>query len=264
MATYTYRSTLVNAETGKLKNLTTEISTEGWFEYMRGDPMGLYGNSVEAVEKNVLPALESGDTALLAAGVTYMDNAWHEQNRSAIFQLAMFVWDGFKAGKYSAEAWATTLAICWQSGSRGMLAGVKLSQATALEMFRAAPIEKIMDVACWEGEDLTKEYAEMPDEVQVFRGYSTGIEHYETGMSWTRDPQEAFNFMSINTHNEGEIPGLASALIPKHAILGLFSYEKEVVVDPTVPKIALEKSFLKGSELREFRKKWKEAHKNKK
>ncbi len=33
------------------------------------------------------------------------------------------------------------------------------------------------------------------------------------------------------------------AMIPKSAILGMFSFEKEVVVDPTVPKMSLEKAF---------------------
>jgi hypothetical protein len=80
-------------------------------------------------------------------------------------------------------------------------------------------------------------------------------------MSWTSDYTEAINFMAINTHNETEIPGIAIAVIPKNAILGMFSFEREIVVDPGVPKISVEKAFLKGSELREFRKSWKAAKK---
>lgn len=249
---FSYRSTLVNRETNKAKNLLTPIDTEKWFEVLRADQLGLYGNSADLIEKNVLPLLETDKYNELFSIVNHLDQQWYEKNKLIIFELAIYVWAGFKAGKFSADTWATVFAIAWQSGSRGMMAGVKLTQAQVIEFFKAAPRSRIHSMAEFEGEDLNAEYEALPETFLVFRGVSTGIDHYENGFSWTRDRDEVVKFAALNCHSRKEIPGVVQAIIRKESVLALFSYEGEVVVDPTVKKVQVETYFLRGKELRDF------------
>jgi hypothetical protein len=81
---------------------------------------------------------------------------------------------------------------------------------------------------------------------------STGIDHYEDGFSWTTEIEEVLKFAALNCQNKKEIPGIIRATVPKSAVLAMFSFEDEVVIDPTVKKINVEKHFLRGSELRNF------------
>jgi hypothetical protein len=253
---FTYRSTLVERSTGRAKNVATPIDTENWLEWLKADKLGLYGNTLGVVEKHLLPALESENYEELATVVNHYDQEWYRVNKLIIFELAMFVWAGFKSGKYSADTWATVFSTAWQSGSRGMMASINLSQSQVIEFFRAAPIHRIHSTAEFEGEDLNARYASLPDEIELYRGVSTGIDHFENGFSWTRDIQEAVNFAALNCHNKKEIPGIVTAVVPKSAVLAMFSYESEVVIDPTVKKIKVRREFLKGSALRGFRAKF--------
>jgi hypothetical protein len=249
---FSYRSTLVNRETNRAKNLLTPIDTEHWIEVARMNEMGFYGNTADLVESCVLPLLVTEKHDELGSVVHELDRQWHKHNRTVIFQLAMFVWAGFKSGRYSRETWATVLASTWQSGSRGMMATVKLSQAQVVEMFKAAPRDVLLRAAEFDGDDLVRDYNALEDAFQVFRGVSTGIDHFEDGFSWSLDPQQALTFATLNCQNKKEIPGLVSAIVSKDSVLAIFSYEKEVVVDPTVKKIEVEKYFLRGKQLRDF------------
>lgn len=252
---FTYRSTLVESANGRAKNVATPIDTEKWLEWLKADRLGLYGNTAAIVEEQILPALESENFDELASLVNNYDQEWYQVNKLIIFELAMFVWAGFKSGKYSADTWATVFSVAWQSGARGMMAGVKLSQAQVVEFFKAAPMHRIHSAAEFEGEDLNVLYASLPDEIELYRGVSTGIDHFENGFSWTRDLQEAVNFSAMNCHSKKEIPGIVTAIVPKSAVLAMFSYEGEVVVDPTVKKIKVQREFLKGTALKNFRNK---------
>ena len=249
---FSYRSTLVNRDTNIAKNLLTPIDTDEWFEVLRKDKFGLYGNSADLIEQNVLPLLQTDKFDELFAIVNHFDQQWLKRNKLIIFELAMYVWSGFKAGKFSADTWATVFSVAWQSGSRGLMAGVKLSQAQVLEFFKAAPRSRIHSMAEFEGEDLNAEYEALPEEFLVFRGVSTGIDHYENGFSWTRHADEVMKFAALNCQTRKEIPGIVQAVVRKEAVLALFSYEGEVVIDPTVKKISTETYFLRGKELREF------------
>ena len=214
--------------------------------------MGLYGNTAEIIESRLLPLLVTDKYDELRFVVSELDRQCYKHNGTLIFQLAMFVWAGFKSGRYSCETWATVLALAWQSGSRGMLATVKLSQAQVVEMFNAAPKDVLMRTAEFEGDNLLQDFDSLEDEFQVFRGVSTGISHFEDGFSWTLDPQQALTFAALNCQNKKEIPGLIFAVVSKKSVLAIFSYEKEVVIDPTVKKIKVEKHFLRGKDLRNF------------
>lgn len=252
---FTYRSTLVDRDNRRATNTKTTIDTEQWLDVMRRDPRRLYGNSADLVQQHVLPLLETNKLDELSATVYALYEQWRERNGTAIFELAMYVWAGHKAGRYSADVWATILAIAWQSGARGMMAATVLTQAQVIEMFKAAPRPTLLRMGESVDCDLNKEFEELPDSFQVFRGMSTGISHFENGFSWTLDPEQMFTFAALNCQNKKEIPGFVLAVIPKEAVLAMFSYEREVVVDPTVAKLEVQKHFLRGKELRDFHKK---------
>lgn len=249
---FSYRSTLVDHASGKAKNLITPIDTEKWLDRVRDNPLGLYGNSAQLIEEHVLATLQAGDVMMVAAIVSKLDDEWRGKNNCIIFELAMFVYAGFKAGQYTAETWAAVLAVAWQSGSRGMLATVKLSQAQVIEMFKAAPMHVLHKIVSHDGLVVQAEYDALGDTLDVARGVSTGIDHYEDGFSWTTDAEEVIKFAALNCQTKKEIPGFIHATVPKTAVLAMFSFENEVIIDPTVKKIKVVKHFLRGSELRNF------------
>lgn len=249
---YKFRSTLVDSERGIAKNFNYEVNTDDWLDHMRAKPE-MYWNVPDLVERHLFPALAANSREHVAEFIVLLEEQCLERNANIVFELAMFVWAGFKSQKYSAGVWAAVLGLTWQSGYRGMLASVALSQATVREMFRSVSHEAIHWAVDPDGET-QRRYEQLPDVLQVYRGVSTGIDHYEEGFSWTTDVTEAQNFMAHNTHNDREIPGLLAATIPKEAILAVFEFENEVVVDPAVPKLEVLKHFLRGPELRNFRK----------
>src|SRR3546814_2693751 len=115
---------------------------------------------------------------------------------TAIFELAMFVWAGFKNGVYSADTWATVLGFTWQAGAQGMLAAVKLSTAQVVEMFNAAPKHILFNVIATDQDDesLLSTYEQLDDTILVFRGVSIGMAHHENAFSWSLDIEEARDF----------------------------------------------------------------------
>lgn len=249
---FTYRATRVDRSTNRFRNNTYTLDTDTWLDHIRRDEQGAYGNSAELVERHILPPMEAGRLDELHAVLFNLHNQWRQHNAMTIFEFAMYAWAGYKAGRFSADAWATVLAIAWQSGSRGMMAATKLQQAQVVEMFRAATRKTLLSMGEFEDEDLNDQYESLPDTFQVFRGVSTGLDHFENGFSWTLDPQQAPTFAALNCQNKKEIPGYVLAVVRKEAVLGMFSYEKEVVIDPTVPKVDVQKYFLRGKELRDF------------
>lgn len=251
---FSYRTTLVDAANMRAKNVNYNIDTDQWLDVMRVNERGLYGNSAELVEREVLPLLEAGKLPELAGLLLHLDDQWRKHNSVIIFQLCMFVWAGFKQGKFSADVWAVTFGTAWQSGSRGMMAAVKLPQALVIEMFEAAPRATLAWAVEHKDENLTELYASLPDSIELYRGVSTGIDHFEEGFSWTRDLRQAWVFARLNCQTKKEIPGIITAVVPKAAILGLFSFEQEVVVNPQVRKLKVQKEFLRGTELRAFHK----------
>ncbi len=251
---FTYRSTLVNQHTKQLKNHKIVLDTDTWLHHVRSDNLGLYGNSADIIEKHVLPLLEGERLNEMYSAVFALYEQWRKNNGIMIFEFAMFVWAGFKKGQYSADVWATILSIAWQSGTRGMMAAMVLNSCQVIEMFRAAPKKILLGMGEFEDEDLNKQFDELPGTFTLVRGVSTGIDHFEDGFSWTFDLEEAKKFSTLNCQNKKEIPGFIVAEVRKEAVLAMFSYESEVVIDPTIPKVSVQKYFLRGKELRDFHK----------
>lgn len=252
---FKYRSTLVHRETGKAVNTSYTIDTELWFERL-ADPkhQHMYHNSKQMIEVDLLPRANDADVEIFCALLHNCYNAWKVVNQPLIFELAMYFWAQYKKGLISSKVWAAVLAVAWQAGRRGMLACVALNANQVREMFKAADLETLHYLSSGDENDLVAAYAALPDEIAVYRGVSTGIEHHLDGFSWTTDPAEAAAFLMRNCHNDREIPGICQAIVKKESVLALFDFENEVVVDPAVPKVEADVSFFKGKDLRDFRK----------
>ena len=132
------------------------------------------------------------------------------------------------------------------------MATVKLSQTEVIELFKAAPMHVINKIVSNGRIDVQAEYDALPDAIDVIRGVSTGINNFEDGFSWTRINEEAVRFAALNCQTKKDIPGFIRATIPKNAVLAMFSFEGEVVVDPTIKKLKIQTHFLRGPELRKF------------
>lgn len=248
---YSYRMTRAHRQTGRIENFRRVIETDGWKDFIRTQP-AYYGNTGDIVETELWPLVERDDGVGLCRLLTHYYLQWKKTSPSIIFEFAMFMWEEFKAGRISPSVWAGTLGAAWQSGERGMMACVVISPSTVVKMFKSAPLKTLHDGTKFDDDDLHSRYESLPEAFAVYRGVSTGINNHEDGFSWTTDQEQAATFSILNCHSKREIPGVISALVPREAVLALFSFEKEVVVDPTVPKLAVEKSFLRGSELRKF------------
>ena len=84
---FSYRSTLVNRETNRAKNLLTPIDTEHWIEVARKDEMGLYGNTANVVESCVLPLLDTDKYVELGAIVLELDRLENPRSLNAHNQM---------------------------------------------------------------------------------------------------------------------------------------------------------------------------------
>lgn len=253
---FTYRATLVDRKAGRLKNTKEIIDTETWLERIANPAHYLYGNSKEVIEKNLTPYARDESVEVFSAMLFQTYEAWRKVNVIILFEYAMYMWAEFNAGRISSKVWAAVLAVAWQSGARGMMACVVLTAAQVRAMFKAADIHTLHQLGSLQGEDLNELHNSLPDTFTVYRGVSTGISHFEDGLSWTRDIEEPIRFAVLNCQNKKEIPGFITATIRKEAVLALFSFESEVVVDPAVPKLEVKKEFLRGSELRKFHKQY--------
>lgn len=249
---YSYRMSRVNKVTRKAENYRMEVETDGWREHIRDIKGSYYSNTADIIDQVVWPLVEAEKAEELCGTLVRYYLQWKKTSPSIIFEFAMYMWREFQAGRVSADVWAGTLAAAWQSGERGMMACVVMSPALVVKMFKSAPLKTLHEAAKLDGDDLHVRYESLPEAFTVYRGVSTGINNHEDGFSWTTDQEQAATFSILNCHTKKEIPGVISALVPREAVLALFSFEKEVVVDPTVPKLAVEKSFLRGSELRQF------------
>lgn len=251
---FTYRATLVDRQTGRVRNTTTTIDTDTWLDRIADPAHQLYGNALEMVQKNLAPYARDEEVDNFSAMYFRTYEGWREFNVVLVFEYAMYMWAEYKAGRISSMVWAAVLSVAWQAGARGMMACVVLSAEEVRQMFLAADRHTLLNHSSSEDEDMNELYESLPETFTVYRGVSTGIDHFEDGFSWTRDVNEPLRFAKLNCQSKKEIPGFITTTIRKEAVLGLFAFEGEVVVDPAVPKSNVRKEFLRGNELRRFHK----------
>lgn len=251
---FAYRATLIDRETGRARNTTETIDTDTWLVRIADPAQPLYGNALEVVERNLAPYARDEEVETFSGMYFRTYEQWKKFNIVLVFEYAMYMWAEYKAGRISSKVWAAVLSVAWQSGARGMMACVVLTAAQVREMFQAADRHTLLALSSSDDEDMNALYESLPETFTVYRGVSTGIDHFEDGFSWTRDIEEPLRFAALNCHSKKEIPGFITATIRKDAVLGLFAFESEVVVDPAVPKLEVHKQFLRGNDLRKFHK----------
>ena len=122
---FSYRTTLVDAVNMRAKNVNYNIDTDQWLDVMRADERGLYGNSVELVEREVLSLLEAESFGARKPAAAPGRPVAQAQQRHHLPALHVRM-GRLQAGEVLADVWAVMLGTAWQSGSRGMMAAVKL------------------------------------------------------------------------------------------------------------------------------------------
>ena len=248
---YEYRATLTD-KSGRIQNVREAIDTCTWLERITTNTQR-YGNAGELINQYLLPHANDEDIVNFYRLYFEMYEGWRQSNNVLVFEFAMYMWSQFKEGRISNKVWAAVIALAWQSGERGMMSCVVLTVAEVREMFKAAD-QGLLRVF-GSDEETTTLFDGLPETFTVYRGVSTGIAHFEDGLSWTLDPDiEPERFAALNCHSKNEIPGFITAVIRKEAVLAVFWFERELVVDPEVPKVSVQKRFLRGNELRKFHK----------
>ena len=227
---YTYRYTFLE-NSGRIRTDSEKIDADQWLTYLQANA-ARYGNLHDYVVAS-LKAIQEDDPLIAAAVVAEIDDTYRDGEPTAAFQFLMYCWTAFKAGEISAAAWAAALASAWQSGQRSLPDGVALAENLLLRMFRSADREALFQVG------------------------ASGSKFQENGLSWTTSPEEAKKFAARQVSTATQIPGVIRAQVPGSAILAVFDFAQEVVVDPTIPKENVSTNFLNGSGLTKFRQNWK-------
>jgi hypothetical protein len=250
---YTYHFNVLAAN-GRITQESEKIDATTWLESLRTDTER-YGNLYEFITAGLEAARR--DNPLLAASLAQqLDEACREADPTLLFQFTLYCWHAFKAGQIPAGAWAAVLANAWQAEGRAMLDHVSLPLALVLDMFSAADREALFRVGA-SRKDWDAYYAALPDEIDIYRGITTGMKHLEDGLSWTTNANHAREFSGRNVRTASEIPGVIHARVPKQALLATLDIRDEVVIDPRIPKLNPSTQYLSGTGLIKFRKNWK-------
>lgn len=250
---YTYQYLAIEHD-GRVTTDKEQIDSATWLDYLRAN-RDRYGNLHEYIAAALasLPA----DNPLVAADIAgQIDEIFHAQEPTAVFQFAMYCWDAFNAGRLSAAAWGAVLGTAWRCGERAMLDHVPLSGALIVRMFKAADQATLFRVGTGRA-DWDDYLAALPERIPVYRGVTTATKHSETGLCWTTQAEKAKQFSGQNVRNLTDIPGVLHALVPRTALLAAFGQGDELVLDPAVPKEAVHSSYLSGPGLSKFRQNWK-------
>ena len=250
---YTYKFNVLEAG-GRVVRESEKIDAVAWLAYLQANS-GRYGNLHEFIAA-ALPAMKGEDALVAGSLANQLDDTFADSEPTVVCQFALFCWQLFKAGELSAGAWAGVLGIAWQSCERSLLDTVALSEALVVRMFEAADKEALFRAGA-SRENWAAYFAELPDQVEVYRGITTALKHGENGFSWTLNPELAKHFSGRNVKQASEIPGVICARVPKTAILARFDQGEEVVIDPGVAKEIVHTTYLSGSGLSKFRQNWK-------
>lgn len=152
-------------------------------------------------------------------------------------KLTLHCWELCRSGKLDNRVWATILKNTWQRGKAScLLLWAKLSPATVVQMFASASKDILMD----ENFGTTTEFAvfeRLPDSLVVWRGVSSNSKYLANGFSWSLDRNQACWFAYRNSSRAIGAPVLVQATVAREAVLALFGYEQEIVVNPEGPSL---------------------------
>lgn len=187
--------------------------------------------------------LETFD-ALYAKGVKgdfgALSDSWTMIPDTAKLIYTLHLWEKFQKGKLHPALWAAALYLAWPHGKVGsMMFRANLSEREVIRMFEVAPARPLMDPESLEV------FTSLPDEVTAWRGVSSASRYQQRGFSWTMDRDRAEWFAYANT-GSGE-PSLIEARVKRQAVLMYSTFEDELVLNPTVAQIALQRHALQNS-----------------
>lgn len=122
----------------------------------------------------------------------------------------------------------TIVRAVWQN-AEDVNAGVNVSRSDFVSLFKECDKTALMN------EDELEQYNELPDEVTVYRGVSSGKKKSARSLSWTTNKAMAEKL--ARRRGQGKTKAkVFSTRIPKSAILAYFDGESEVLVDPSAIK----------------------------
>ena len=157
-----------------------------------------------------------------------MQDSWSMIPDTAKLVYTLHLWERTLKGKLHPAMWAAVLHLSWPHGKVGsMMFRANLSEKEVIKMFSVAPRYPLMpeeEVAILES---------FPSEVTAWRGVSSTSRYQNRGFSWTMDRDQAEWFARANSFS-GE-PIVLEARVRREAILMYSSFEKELVLNPTVP-----------------------------
>lgn len=121
------------------------------------------------------------------------------------------------------KEFAQLLALCWMQ-TEAPNQDVNVSQKEFVEMFQEASAEDLMNL------DEHRKLAELPDEIEIYRGVTEKNKDNILAMSWTMK-QETAEWFANRFKGKGKV---YRAKIRKEDILAVFlgRNESEVIVDP--------------------------------
>lgn len=167
----------------------------------------------------------------MCGDVKAMRSLWLYLEDDDRLKLTLHLWEQRQAYKLDPTVWAEILRCTWQRGKVGcLLLEAKLAPKTVAAMFSNACGETLMKesfgiAAEW---DI---FRSLPEKFVAWRGVSSNQEHQTTGYSWTLDRNQAcwFAYRSASASNGNPI--LIQATVCRDAMMAVFAYEQEVVVN---------------------------------
>jgi len=157
-----------------------------------------------------------------------MQDSWSMIPDTAKLVYTLHLWERTLKGKLHPAMWAAALHLSWPHGKVGsMMFRANLSEKEVIKMFSVAPRYPLMP------EDEVAILESLPPEVTAWRGVSSTSRYQDRGFSWTMDRDQAEWFARANSFS-GK-PRVLEARVRREAILMYSSFEKELVLNPTVP-----------------------------
>jgi len=168
-------------------------------------------------------------------------DSWAMIPDTAKLVYTLHLWELTLTGKLDPTMWAVALHFSWPHGKIGStMFRANLSETEVIKMFRVAPRHRLLEA---DDAEVVKTF---PAEVIAWRGVSSLSKYQERGFSWTTDRNQAEWFAYTNAYS-GE-PRLLEARVRKTSILMYSAYERELVLNPTLPPISVTHHELRKAE----------------
>lgn len=147
-------------------------------------------------------------------------------------KLTLHLWEQRKSGKLDAQVWGAILRDTWQRGKIGcLLMEASLPPKTLAAMFAEACADTLMEDSFGISTESVI-FKNLPEKFVIWRGVRANSNHRANGLSWTLDRNQACWFAYRNALICHDTPVLIQASVSREAVMAVFAYEQEVVVNP--------------------------------